>query len=167
MLSLHVVCAIMASTPAEQVARISIPYDSNGHPTAMTFGFWNKAANTSICLVKTAPPILYQGTWAQAPPAKIGPQGGTQHSHNPGFRALALASPVRGTYINGTMNFKYGAGHIIGHISMAFAALTRAFLAEVRWGGCSVRTQSYNIGSENVYMLDADLHESGEPLSGC
>ena len=44
MLSLHVVCAIMASTPAEQVARISIPYDSNGHPTAMTFGFWNKAA---------------------------------------------------------------------------------------------------------------------------
>ena len=129
----------------------------------MTFGFWNKAANTSICLQKTAPPILYQGTWSQAPPAKIAPRGGTNHSLNPGFRALALATPVRDTYINGTMNFKYGAGHI----SMAFVAMKRAFLTEVRWGGCSVRTQSYTIGGENVYMFEADLHESGAPLVDC
>ena len=147
-----------------QHARNFMPLSADGRPTAMTFGFWNKAVNTSLCLQEAAPPVLYEGTWAKAPPQAIVPQGGINHTMNPGFRALALAKPVRDTYINGTMSFNYGRGHV----SVAFAALSRGFASEVRWGGCSVRSQSYMIDGEIIYMFEADLHEEPtEPMLHC
>lgn len=142
-------------TTSDQHTRIVVPYDANAKPSAMTLGFWNKAVNTSIQLLQTPPPTLFLGTWAQAPPDVVEPQGGTNHSLNPGFRALALPTPVRGTWINGSVSFMYGHGHI----SLAFVALTREFISEVRWGGCSVRAQNYVIGGEMIYMIEADLHE--------
>lgn len=154
-----------SAMPSEQLSRDFIPFAADGRPTAMTFGFWNKAVNTSLCVRAAVPPVLYEGTWAKTPPPAIAPQGGVNHTMNPGFRALALATPIRGTYINGTMNFNYGHGHV----SIAFAAVSRGFLSEVRWGGCSVRTQSYVIDGEIVYMFEADLHEepTAPPSAHC
>ena len=142
----------------EQRSRNFMPLSSDGRPTAMTFGFWNKAVNTSLCLRHAPPPVLYQGTWSKAPPPAIAPQGGSNHTLNPGFRALALTTPIRDTYINGTMSFNYGHAHV----SVAFAALSQGFVSEVRWGGCSVRSESYVIDGEIIYMFVVDLHE--EPV---